>query len=210
MNTAMPETDREISQDTWKETIRALAACRHCERSVPPLPHTARPVFQIHPDARVLIASQAPGNLAHQSGKPFDDPSGRRLRDWLEMDEATFYDPHKVAIVPMGHCFPGYDANGGDLPPRLECAPLWRVRTLGALPNIGVTLLIGAYAQRWHLQDRMRKTLTETVLHWRDYAPEYFAIPHPSWRNNGWLKKNPFFETDVLPALRGRVREVLA
>lgn len=137
------------------------------------------------------------------------DPSGVRLRDWLGMSETEFYDEDTVAITPMGFCFPGLDAKGGDRPPRKECAPLWQHRADAALSNVTLTLLIGAYAQRWHLKDRAARTLTETVSQWRNYWPEYAALPHPSWRNNAWLKRNPWFENDVLPELRARIRSIL-
>ncbi|MFW5661365.1 MAG: uracil-DNA glycosylase family protein [Oceanicaulis sp.] len=159
--------------------------------------------------SRIRIVSQAPGTRAHGKDTPFMDPSGVRLRDWLGMSETEFYDEDIVAITPMGFCFPGLDAKGGDRPPRKECAPLWQHRADAALSNVTLTLLIGAYAQRWHLKDRAARTLTETVSQWRNYWPEYAALPHPSWRNNAWLKRNPWFENDVLPELRARIRSIL-
>lgn len=173
-----------------------------------PLPHAPNPVLQAAPSARLAIFSQAPGNRVNQSGKPFTDPSGDRLRAWMGVNSDEFYDANKIAIIPMGFCFPGYDEKGGDLPPRRECAPAWRGRVMAALPNIETAILVGAYAQKWHL-DGTGASLTETVRRWRDYAPAYFPTPHPSWRNNGWLKKHPFFEKDVLPVLRRRVRRLL-
>ncbi len=173
-----------------------------------PLPHEPRPIVQGSASARLLLASQAPGKRAHLSGRPFQDPSGIRLRFWLDLDEAAFYDPKRVAIVPMGHCFPGYDAAGGDLPPRRECAPTWRRPILDALPRLELVLLIGSYAQAWHLGSRSR--LTATVQSWRaildgPMRPRVLPLPHPSWRNSGWLKKNPWFEAELLPVLRAEV-----
>lgn len=199
------------------ETLADLRACRLC-RDAParggPLPHEPRPIVQAHPDARLCIASQAPGNRAHVAGVPFLDPSGVRLRAWLGMDEATFYDPHKVAIVPMGHCFPGYDAKGGDLPPRRECAPVWRARVFAGLPRLELILVIGAYAQSWHLPDHAKAGLTETVRNWRAIlnaprTPQVLPLPHPSWRNNAWLRRHPWFEEELLPVLRARVQSLL-
>lgn len=198
-------------------TVAALRACRVCRDAPlagPPLPHEPRPVFQGCPTARLLIASQAPGMRAHVGGRPFMDPSGVRLRSWLGLDEARFYDPAKVAIVPMGACFPGYDAKGGDLPPRRECAPLWRERMLGGLPQLDLILVIGQYAQAWHLGDEFSGGLTATVARWRDILsaprrPRVMPLPHPSWRNNGWLKRHPWFESELLPVLRAEVARVL-
>ena len=170
------------------------------------LPHEPRPVVQASRSARLAIFGQAPGNLVHQTGKPFNDPSGERLRDWLGLDRDQFYDPKKLAIIPMGFCFPGYDDKGGDLPPRRECAKAWRASLMDALPNIETAVLVGAHAQKWHLEDGARKTLTETVRNWRVFAPRYFPTPHPSWRNNAWLKRNDWFEDELLPVLRKRVR----
>lgn len=193
-----------------------ICACRICRDSPDKvaLPHEPRPVFQVGQGARIAICSQAPGTRAHRAGKPFYDPSGVRLREWLAVDEAEFYDPDKVAIVPMGLCFPGQDAKGGDLPPRRECARVWRHRLLGALETPHVVALIGSYAQRWHLKGRCEKTVTETVRNWRRYAftnagPRVFVLPHPSWRNNAWLKANPWFEAELVPELRAAVRAAL-
>ena len=169
-----------------------------------------RPVLQASHSARILVAGQAPGNLAANSGIPFSDPSGDRLRDWMGVTEAEFYDASRIAIVPMGFCFPGYDKNGGDIPPMKRCAEEWRSQLLDLLPNIQLTLLIGGYAQSWHLGEKAAKTLTATVQNWRDHLSEQvITTPHPSWRNNGWLKRNPWFESDLLPELRARVRLLL-
>jgi uracil-DNA glycosylase len=194
-----------------------LARCRIC-REAPrfggPLPHEPRPIFQVEPSARILVASQAPGIRAHDSGRPFMDPSGVRLRQWMSVDEPTFYDASRIAIVPMGHCFPGWDADGGDLPPRRECAPRWRAPVLAALPRIRLILVIGRYARDWHLPDWRGRGLTETVMAWREIgaahaAPRIFPLPHPSWRNNGWLKRHPWFEAELLPDLRKAITDLL-
>lgn len=194
-----------------EELLAEIRACRLCAEPAigAPLPHEPRPVFQITATARLAIFSQAPGARVHQSGRPFTDPSGDRLRGWLGIGPEIFYDAAKVAIVPMGFCFPGYDAKGGDLPPRRECAPRWRARVMAALPNLETIVLVGVYAQKWHLGDRAAPTLTETVQRWRDFAPKYFPTPHPSWRNNGWLKRNSWFERETAPALRQAVFRTL-
>lgn len=174
------------------------------------MPNTPNPVFQVSATARILVASQAPGNLAHRSGKPFDDPSGRRLRAWMGLCEAEFYDASRVAIVPMGFCFPGHDAKGGDLPPMKRCAPAWREALLSRLTQLETVLLVGGHAQKWHLGRRAGRTLAETVANWRPLAAEgVFPTPHPSWRNNAWLKRHPWFERDLLPALQASVRSAL-
>jgi uracil-DNA glycosylase len=175
-----------------------------------PLPHQPRPVLRVSSTARVCIAGQAPGTRVHASGMPFTDRSGDRLRDWMGVTSEEFYDVTKVAIVPMGFCFPGQDAKGGDLPPRRECAPRWQNELLVLMPNIELTLLVGQYAQSWYLRQTRKASLTETVAAWRDYAPHALPLPHPSWRNNGWIRKNPWFETELLPVLRARVRELVA
>lgn len=192
--------------------LKDIRACRICvdapDKSA--LPHEPRPIVQAARSARIAIFGQAPGNIVHQTGIPFNDPSGDRLREWMGVTRETFYDPKKLAIIPMGFCFPGNDAKGGDLPPRKECARAWRANLIEALPNIETAILVGGYAQKWHLGDRAAKTLTETVKAWRDVAPTYFPTPHPSWRNNVWLKKNPWFEGDVLPVLRRRITRLTA
>jgi uracil-DNA glycosylase len=157
-----------------------------------------------------MIVGQAPGRRVHASGIPFDDASGARLRRWLGLQPDVFHDESRVAIVPMGFCFPGTNANGADLPPRPECAPLWRPRLMPRFRAVKLTILVGIYAQRWHLGARAREGVTETVSHWRDYGPRLMPLPHPSWRNNGWLKENAWFERELLPVLRKRVREALA
>ncbi len=157
-----------------------------------------------------MIVGQAPGTRVHASGIPFDDPSGVRLRDWLGLTPDEFYDEARVAILPMGFCFPGLNDKGADLPPRRICAPTWRARLDPQFAAVKLKVLVGSYSQRWHLGARRRESLTETVAHWRDYGPEFVPLPHPSWRNNAWLKRNPWFERELLPVLRRRVREVLA
>jgi uracil-DNA glycosylase len=194
--------------------LRACRICRDAPRHGPPLAHEPRPIVQAAPSARLAIASQAPGTRAHASGRPFTDPSGVRLRAWLGLTEAVFYDPARVAIVPMGSCFPGQDAKGGDLPPRRECAETWRAPLFEALPNLKLILVIGQYAQGWHLGDDFAGGLTPTVRRWRDILagprrPRVLPLPHPSWRNNGWLKANPWFESELLPVLRQEVRAIL-
>jgi uracil-DNA glycosylase len=156
-----------------------------------------------------MIIGQAPGTRVHESGVPWDDRSGARLRDWLKIPGEVFYDERRVAIVPMGFCYPGVDAKGGDKPPRPECAPLWHPPVRAALPRIELTLLVGLYAQGHYLGKRRQKTLTDTVRHWRDYLPDFLPLPHPSWRNTAWLKKNPWFEDDLLPELRRRVKKLV-
>ncbi|WP_367714550.1 uracil-DNA glycosylase family protein [Nitratireductor sp. GISD-1A_MAKvit] len=199
----------EDSADGLETLLRRIRACRICVEAPQgnPLPHEPRPVVVGSRKARVLIAGQAPGTRVHASGLPFDDRSGDRLRDWLGVDRAAFYDPDLFAIVPMGFCFPGLDAKGGDLPPRKECAPAWRSSLLAEMPQIELVLVIGQYAQSWHLGDERSRTLTETVADWRrllqlDRSPRVLPLPHPSWRNTGWLKRNPWFERELLPVLR--------
>lgn len=181
-------------------------ACTHCAAHLPLGP---RPVLRAGTGARIAIIGQAPGTKVHETGIPWNDPSGRRLRQWLDLDDATFYDENRIAIVPMGFCYPGRDPKGGDKPPRPECAPLWHERIWTALPGIELTLLVGAYAQRHYLGARAKKTMTETVRAGAEYGPRFWPTPHPSWRTTAWLKKNPWFETDILPALRKRVRALL-
>lgn len=194
---------------------RRIRACRIC-RETPlrdPLPHEPRPVLQVSSAARLLIAGQAPGTRVHASGRPFTDPSGDRLRDWLGIDAATFYDARKVAIAPMGFCFPGQDARGADLPPRKECAPAWRGDVMEVLANVELVLAVGQYAQAWHLKGLAKRSLTETVANWREpfetLKPRVLPLPHPSWRNNAWLRNNPWFQRDVLPVLRREVARLV-
>ena len=177
-------------------------ACRVCARH---LPHEPRPVFRVGAKARLLIVGQAPGRRVHDTGLPWNDPSGDVLRGWLGMQREEFYDASRIAIVPIGLCYPG-TVDGADLPPRRECAPLWQARFRAALPDVQLTLLVGSYAQAHYLKASRKRTLAETVRAFREYLPEFFVLPHPSWRNIGWQKKNPWFAKEVLPALRRRVR----
>ena len=192
-----------------KDIVDDIRACRLCADrfAATATRHSPRPVVWFRPGARVLIVGQAPGARVHESGRPFTDPSGDRLRAWLGMDEATFYDRDKIAILPMGFCFPGYDAKGSDLPPPTICADTWRDKVMGALGEVRLTLLVGGYAQKWHLG--RKQGVTETVRSWRDHAPGLYPLPHPSWRNTAWLRKNPWFEAELLPDLRQRLEEVL-
>jgi len=186
--------------------LAEVRACRLCAEHLPLGP---RPVLRAAPTARLMIVGQAPGTKVHETGIPWNDASGRRLRDWLDLDDATFYDETRVAIVPMGFCYPGVLPRGGDKPPRPECAPKWHPPLVGALPNVALTLLVGQYAQAWYLKRRRGNTLTETVRAWRDYLPEFLPTPHPSWRTTHWQKSNPWFDEDLLPELRRRVRALM-
>jgi uracil-DNA glycosylase len=196
--------------------VQQIRACRICRDSPQgkPLPHEPRPVLIPSSTAKVLIASQAPGTKVHLSGRPFTDASGDRLRDWLGVSPEEFYDPALFAITPMGFCFPGQDAKGSDLPPRRECAPAWRARLMAAMPQVELVLTIGLYAQAWHMGEARLGSLTETVMNWRavfaaQSTPVVLPLPHPSWRNTGWLKKNPWFEMDLLPFLKMEIRRRL-
>ena len=186
--------------------IEEVKACTICSEHLPLGP---RPVFQMHPKAKILIAGQAPGVRVHESGIPFNDPSGDRLRAWMGVTRDIFYDAEKIAILPMGFCYPG-TGKSGDLPPRPECAEHWRKKLLEQLPNIELTLVIGGYAQDWHLGARQKENLTETVRAWKDYWPDTLVLPHPSPRNNIWLKKNPWFEAEIIPQLKRAVSKALA
>ena len=189
------------------ELLSRISACRLCADrfAATETAHQPRPVVRVSPSARILIAGQAPGARVHASGLPFDDPSGDRLRDWMGVDRATFYDTSRIAVVPMAFCFPGYDAKGSDLPPPPICAKTWRADVLAEMPRVGLTLVVGQYAQRWHLGAQREKSLTETVRNWRAYGPAQLPLPHPSWRNTAWLKKNPWFSEEILPWLKAEV-----
>lgn len=186
--------------------VAQARACRLCEAHLPLGP---RPVLRARSSARILIVGQAPGTKVHETGVPWNDASGDRLRDWLALDRETFYDEARIAIVPMGFCYPGRDARGGDKPPRPECAPTWHPPLLQHLPRIELTLLVGSYAQRYYLKERRAASLTETVRAWRAYAPTAIPLPHPSWRNTAWLRRNPWFDAELVPALRARVAAFL-
>lgn len=204
------------SKDALADLVARIRHCRICVDTPngPPLPHAPNPVLRPSGTARLCIASQAPGVRVHASGRPFTDPSGDRLRAWLGVTSAEFYDIRRVAIVPMGFCFPGHDASGGDLPPRKECARAWHRPLFDAMPQLELVLLVGSHAQRWHLSEASRVGMTEMVRNWRSALstpgkPRYLPMPHPSWRNNAWITKNPWFEAELLPALRAEVRRLL-
>lgn len=206
----MPASQNAVSQKSVTDNARALdalvteiRACRLCD-----LPHEPNPVVWVHPDARILIAGQAPGRRVHESGIPWDDPSGDRLRDWMGLDRARFYDRNNIAVAAMGFCYPG-TVKGADLPPKRACAPRWRPLLLPLLKKVQLTLLVGAYAHRYHLGASAGRSLTETVCNWRAHPPKTIVLPHPSWRNSAWLKRNPWFEAEVVPDLRARVADVL-
>ncbi|MEO8935183.1 MAG: uracil-DNA glycosylase family protein [Burkholderiaceae bacterium] len=184
-----------------EKLLFAVRACRACESQ---LPFGARPVLRARGTARILVVSQAPGARVHASGIPWDDASGARLRAWMGLDADAFYDDSRIAIIPMGYCYPGR-GKGGDLPPRRECASLWLDHLLAKLPHIESTLLIGLHAQRHFLGSRRKASLTETVKAWREYAPDYLPLPHPSARNTPWFQRNPWFEGELLPGLRDRI-----
>ncbi len=199
------------------EAIRCCRICVDRPRAAP-LPHDPRPIFQVAEDVRLVIASQAPGIRAHVGGVPFQDPSGVRLRQWMALDEARFYDPHRVAILPMGFCFPGHDAQKGDLPPRPECRPAWHDTVFAGLPAVETILAIGLHSIRYHaprlgVPRPAGQGLGETVADWRRYfdrpAPRMLPLPHPSWRNSAWLNRNPWFEADLLPVLRAEVQRLV-
>lgn len=186
-----------------------LHEVRHCTVCAEHLPLGPRPVVQVNPSARIMIVGQAPGTKVHESGILWNDASGRRLLDWLDVDDATFYDETLIAFVPMGFCYPGANPKGGDNPPRPECAPRWHPPLRESLRHVELTLLVGQYAQRRYLDDRIKKTMTETVRAFREYLPEFLPTPHPSWRTTHWQTKNPWFATDVLPELRRRVQALI-
>jgi uracil-DNA glycosylase len=208
---------QQIRSDDPKLSVLlgSIQACRVCrdEPEGSPLGHEPRPVFQIGAGATLCIAGQAPGTRVHATGVPYNDPSGARLRDWLGLDRAAFYDPTRVAIVPMGFCFPGHDRAGGDLPPRRECANRWHDRVFAALPSLRLVLAIGAYAHAYHLGRLDRGSVTRTVADWREILAEtggrVLPLPHPSWRNNAWISRNPWFAAELLPALRREVAAAL-
>lgn len=184
-----------------------IAACRACAGE---LPHEPRPVTRVSGQTRLLICGQAPGRRVHESGIPFDDPSGERLRSWMGIDRATFYGRPEIGVAAMAFCFPGTNPKGGDYPPPPRCAQLWRPQLMAALPKMELTLLVGGYAQVWALGDLAKRNMTETVAAWTEYLPHYLPMPHPSWRNTAWLKRNPWFEDEVTPYLRHRVADILA
>jgi uracil-DNA glycosylase len=196
--------------------IASIRSCRYCVETPngKPLPHEPRPVLRVSDTARLAVCSQAPGTRVHASGIPFTDPSGDRLRDWMGVSPQEFYDEARIAIIPMGFCFPGQDESGGDLPPRAECAKLWHRSLFDRLSQIELVLAVGSYAQAWHLGSEAGPSLQTTMLDWRKHLgwrrqPRILPLPHPSWRNNGWLTRNPWFEEELLPVLRREVRKLL-
>lgn len=191
-----------MSKTLFKNVLQDVRSCNICLKH---LPHGVRPIVQLDPNASILIAGQAPGSKVHKTGIPFDDPSGDRLRSWMGIDKTLFYNATKIAILPMGFCYPG-TGKSGDLPPRPECAEQWRNKLLNLLPNIKLTLVIGQYAMRWHLPDAKKDTVTATVKSWETYWPDKLPLPHPSPRNNIWLKKNAWFESEIIPRLQERVQ----
>jgi uracil-DNA glycosylase len=192
---------------TLERLLEEIAACRAC---APELPHEPRPVVMVAPATKILICGQAPGRRVHESGKPFTDASGDRLRDWIGVSSETFYGDPRIGVAAMAFCFPGTNPKGGDFPPPRRCAELWRMRLLEELPKVELALLVGSYAQDWTLGPRAKANMTETVRAWRDYLPDAVPLPHPSWRNTGWLRRNPWFEAEVVPYLKSRVAAILA
>lgn len=208
--TGMPVAEKPSLLNEVAEPLDALLsrirACRHCANQ---LPHGPRPFVQAAAGARLLIIGQAPGSKVHASGIGWDDASGDRLREWLGLERARFYDPELVAQMPSGFCYPG-KGDGGDLPPRPECAPLWHAPLLERLPNVELTLLVGRYAQMLYLPKALRRSMTETVQRWREMPAPYFPLPHPAWRSRLWMGRHPWFEAEVLPELRARITAILA
>lgn len=192
----------EGASDSLAALLAKIRACRLCEAHLPLGP---RPIARAGRSARILVIGQAPGTKVHETGIPWNDPSGDRLRDWMALDRDSFYDESRIAIMPMGFCYPGRLPKGGDAPPRPECAPAWHEKLRAELPAVELTLLVGSYAQAHYLHDGRKANMTETVRGWRDHAPAIIPTPHPSWRSTNWLKKNPWFEEEVLPVLRRRV-----
>ncbi|HXV23735.1 MAG TPA: uracil-DNA glycosylase family protein [Alphaproteobacteria bacterium] len=186
--------------------LTEMRACRLCADKLPLGPN---PIFRLSPTARLLMVGQAPGTRVHESGIPWNDRSGERLREWLQIDRETFYDVSRIAILPTGLCYPGVDKNGGDKPPIAICAPTWHPQALPHLGQVGLTLLIGSYAQAYYLGKSRSTSTQETVRRWRDYLPKFLPLPHPSWRNTAWLRRNPWFEIELLPELRRRVHAML-
>jgi uracil-DNA glycosylase len=198
--------NRQLSDRRLTALLQEIRQCRICAAALPLGP---RPVLRAAETARLMIVGQAPGTRVHETGIPWNDPSGDRLRAWLGIDRDRFYDESRIAIVPMGFCYPGVERSGGDKPPRPECAPHWHPQLAPHLSGVALTLLVGGYAQKYYLGAVRQRSVTETVRRWRDYAPRFLPLPHPSWRNTAWLKKNPWFDADVLPALRAHARRLL-
>lgn len=202
-------TRAKVRANVERELEAAIAAARACRICAAELPLGPRPVLLVRPTSRLLIVGQAPGTRVHETGLPFNDRSGDRLREWLGIDRDTFYNHPNLGIMPVGLCYPGVDAKGGDRPPMKICAPTWHPRIRPLLLRVELTLLVGSYAQAFYLGSRRKATMTETIAAWRDYLPEFLPLPHPSWRNTSWLKRNAWFEREVLPELRRRVKALL-
>lgn len=205
----LARAEKTIPTTSHIEVLKSkIRQCDVCAHAVKPLPVTPHPILQGNVRSKIRIIGQAPGTLAHASGRPFTDPSGIRLRDWLGVTEEKFYNEDIFAITPMGFCFPGQDNKGGDLPPRKECAPLWQEPLTNALTGVELTLLVGMYAVKEYLGKDAKKNLTETVRHWRDYGPDIMPLPHPSWRNNGWIKRHGWFAEELIE-LKIKVRKLI-
>jgi len=195
-----------IEPMSLESLLAEISACRAC---APELPHEPRPVVRVSPQTRLLICGQAPGRRVHESGLPFDDPSGDRLRGWMGVDRETFYGDPRIGVAAMAFCYPGTDPKGGDYPPPARCAALWRERLIAELPRVELTLLVGWPAMTWKLKDRAAPSMTETAAAWREHLPGDLVLPHPSWRNTAWLKRHSWFEAEVVPYLRARVTDML-
>jgi uracil-DNA glycosylase len=193
-------------ENALKKELERVRSCQTCALTLPFAPN---PVLQLSSQAKILLIGQAPGTKAHESNLPFNDPSGDRLRTWMAVPREQFYNENNFALMPMGFCYPGRSSKGGDLPPATACAPLWHSQLRAYLPHIQLTLLIGHYAQAYYLKDQRNQTVTETVRAWSEYLPTFFPLPHPSWRNTAWCRRNPWFEAEVVPELRKRVHLIL-
>jgi uracil-DNA glycosylase len=199
---------RPMPAEPLEDLLERIRGCTHCAQH---FSHAPRPTLRADARARILIVGQAPGSRVHATGIPWNDRSGDRLRDWLALDRDRFYDGRNIAVVPMGFCYPGVDRHGGDKPPRRECAPKWHEPVLAAMPRLQLTLLVGSYAQKHYLKEYgIGSSMTETVRRWREFLPRFMPLPHPSWRNTAWLRRNPWFEAELMPELRERVAEILA
>lgn len=199
----MSEFSHQKSLTTLLQEVRACTICK------PFLPLGCNPILQLHSDAKILLVGQAPGKRAHESNTPFNDPSGDRLRTWLGVDRDTFYDPHKIALLPMGFCYPGTGENG-DLPPRPECAEQWRETLLAQLPHIQLTIVIGQYARDWHFPEQKKLPLSDLVKNWQLFWPERIVVPHPSPRNMRWFRNHPWFENEIVPMLQAQVNHIIS
>jgi uracil-DNA glycosylase len=196
-----------MAEDDFAQLLAEIRGCSRCAADLPLGPH---PIVRGTPQARLLVISQAPGTRAHETGLSFNDRSGDRLRDWMGVDRDVFYDEARVAVMAMGFCYPGRDPKGGDRPPRPECAPLWHPRLRPHFATVGLTLLVGSYSIRYYLPESRRTALGDTVARWREFLPDYFVLPHPSWRTTGWERKNPWFSEEALPELKVRVAALVS